>query len=71
MWTQEEAENYWKSIIVDKNKEIERLLDGIDNVIFSLANEDTSSEHVVHQIHKELVELYKSGEEKKSWLNGF
>lgn len=71
MWSVEEAERFYKEVVSEKNKEIERLLVGIDKAIYCLANEDTSSGFVVDEIRMELIKLFQSGEVKRNFLSGF
>lgn len=49
--------------------EIDRLKEGIDNVIFCLANEDIYDVNVINEIRMALVKLYKGGAVNKHPFN--
>lgn len=71
MWQLEEAERFWRNVVLDRDKEIKRLMIGIDNAIYHLANENIEDVLVVEQIKKDLIELYKIGEYRKLKSNEF
>lgn len=45
--------------IIQLEAEVKRLLDGIDNVVFDLANEDIDDPRVISEIHMDLVRLHE------------
>jgi hypothetical protein len=40
---------------------LKKVLDGIDDALFNLTNEDTTRPEVIEQIHRNLIDIYNEG----------